>query len=246
MRRHAHVTLVLVAVIVIGFLHQVQVAAGMYEGSALNALLKTTDQDVLLRSGAAYRGMNLATDWWRLFTSIFVHAGFIHIAFNLIALLSIGEILENLFGARILLLSFTIGGMTSALAAMAVPEAPQADMIYMGASGSIFALAGTLLMGLRRAWRREQSAWSRNLSSRLVGCLAANLVLGLTVSAVATLSGLPFIISNSAHIGGLAGGALVGLLPLQIRRNDVTDRLRRMFEPRGGSAANPAARRDDR
>lgn len=231
MKRYAPVTVTLVVIIVIVFLHQVQVAAGMFGGSALNALLKTTDEEALLRSGAAFSGMSLTSEGWRLFTSIFVHAGVLHIGFNVIALFSIGELLEGLFGARILILSFVIGGLTAALAVLAIPGLAPPGMVYMGASGSVFALAGTLLMGVRRVWQREQAVWSRNLSSRLVGCLAFNLALGLLVSAIATWIGLPFVIANSAHVGGLLGGAAVGLLPLRMRQNDVAKRVRRMFEP---------------
>jgi membrane associated rhomboid family serine protease len=85
--------------------------------------------------------------------------------------------------------------------------------VYVGASGAIFALAGTLLVGLRRVTKASSGGgWSHQLSSRLVGCLGANFLLGLVISAIATWQDLGFVIANSAHAAGLATGIVIGLL----------------------------------
>src|SRR5947209_5351039 len=53
--------------------------------------------DGLLRWGADFGPLTTHGQWWRLFTSTFVHIGIIHIAMNMYILLSIGMFTERLF-----------------------------------------------------------------------------------------------------------------------------------------------------
>ena len=229
--RRIPVTLTLIVAILLVFFYQLRVAAMTHEGPAWSALMATSDEDVLQESGAAFVGMNLRTDWWRLIASIFLHAGVIHLAFNLLALFSIGRLLETLFGPAVMSLSFAFGGVVSGLAILIQPHSASEPLLFVGASGAIFSLAGTLLVAARRVWHIERALWSRSLSSRLVGCLAFNLGLGLVVSAIATWTGMSFVIANTAHVAGLVAGVLVGWLPLRLRQDDVANNLIRLFEP---------------
>jgi rhomboid protease GluP len=226
--RHRRVTLIFTALIVAMFVREVQLAMSCC-GYSLKHLAAAPNDRVLLACGAAYTGMSLQHDWWRIVTSIFVHGGAIHLAANTLALLQLGYLLEALFGAPAMALSFSIGGIAAGLSAIVLPGSEK-GVIYVGASGAIFAVAGTLLVGLRRVWTAEGATWSHRLSSRLVGCLAFNLGLGLVISAVATWADLGFAIANSAHVGGLVAGIVIGLLlPLKLRQNEATERLTRMF-----------------
>jgi membrane associated rhomboid family serine protease len=227
MRRKA-MTWGLGAIIVLGFCFQMGVAAN-HGARGIAILTQTVDEYVLLDSGAAYGGMDTRHEAWRLVDSIFLHAGIIHLAVNLLALASIGELLEGLFGAPLLLLSFIVGGVAASFITLLLPDSQ--GMVYVGASGAIFSIAGTLIVGLQREWRKERARWSARLSSRLAGCLVFNLVLGLIVSAIAAWSGLSFMIANGAHVAGLATGAVIGFLPIRVRRNQTTERMMRLFDP---------------
>jgi len=52
------------------------------------------------------------------------------------------------------------------VAVIVFPDSP-AGMVYVGASGAIFAIAGTLLVGLRRLTRASGSTWSHRQSSSI-------------------------------------------------------------------------------
>jgi rhomboid protease GluP len=230
--RNRRVTLFLTALICAMFARQVQL--GLAAHQSLTSIAFAPADDVLLRCGAAYTGMSLATEWPRLITSMFVHGGIIHLAVNTIALVQLGYLLEALFGAVALSASFWIGGIAAGGLAIAFPESAE-GMVFVGASGAIFAIAGTLLVGLRKVTKAHAAVWSHRLSSRLVGCLAFNLILGLLVSAGAAWADLGFAIANTAHIAGLAAGVAIGfLLPLHLRDNELTRRLMRMFPERDG------------
>ncbi|HKR64062.1 MAG TPA: rhomboid family intramembrane serine protease [Thermoanaerobaculia bacterium] len=221
--RDRPVTTILTALILLMFAWQVKLAFAAHE-TPLHVFFAPSEE-VLRHSGAAYTGMPLTTGWWRLIASMFVHGGLIHLAANVLALVQLGYLLEALFGPLAATLSFSIGGVAAGLFAMLIPGSPR-GVVYVGASGAIFAIAGTLLVGLRTVTRVHGATWSHRLSSRLVGCLAANLILGLAISAIATWADLGFEIANSAHVGGLAAGLLIGLLlPLQLRDSPLTRRL---------------------
>lgn len=192
-------------------------------------VLAYPDPEMLRDAGAAYTGMDLRQEWERIVASTFLHGGILHLMVNLAALMQLGYLLEVFFGTTTFAASFLLGAAGAALATFLVPAPP--DIVYVGASGGIFAVAGTLIVGLRRIWREERARWSHRFSSRLTGCMAMNLVFGVAVSAVAASVGAGFVVANTAHVGGLLTGALIGLLPLRMRRNDETLRIIRRMEP---------------
>src|SRR5437762_286212 len=51
----------------------------------------------LLTWGASFGPRELSTEWWRLFTAMFVHIGFLHILLNMYCLWSLGPLAERLF-----------------------------------------------------------------------------------------------------------------------------------------------------
>jgi membrane associated rhomboid family serine protease len=225
--RNRWVTSILTALIMAMFARQVQLAMTCCNYT-LTRIAFAPGDDVLLRCGAAYTGMPLQQEWWRLIASMFVHGGVIHLAANVLALLQLGYLLEGLFGSASVVLSFSIGGSLAGLLAVAFPGSAH-GMIYVGASGAIFAIAGTLLVGLRRVQTTGRKSWPQRLSSRLVGCLAFNLVIGLAISAFAAWADLGFAIANTAHIAGLGAGILIGLvMPLKLRDNELTERMTRI------------------
>ncbi len=138
----------------------------------------------------------LAGEVWRLVTASFLHGGLAHLAFNSMALASVGPAIERLYGRPKFLLIFLGGGAVGM--ATSVVFVPQPSV---GASAGIFALFGALLGFAVRA-RRRLTPQARRLILRDVGWVVAlNVGLGL-------MSGY---IDNAAHLGGLAGGVALGL-----------------------------------
>src|ERR1035437_5462486 len=55
---------------------------------------------LLINLGANYVDLVNLGQYWRLITSVFLHASVIHIAFNMYALLNIGPFVESYFSRR--------------------------------------------------------------------------------------------------------------------------------------------------
>ena len=136
--------------------------------------------------------MNSFSDYLRIFTSGFLHAGIIHLAFNMYALYVIGPQLESFFGkikyAIIYIGSIIFGNLLSLLFL-------QGNYISCGASGAIFGLLGALVY----FGYHYRVYLSDVIRSQIIPLIVVNLLLGLLISGVNIV----------AHIGGLIGGVLV-------------------------------------
>ena len=129
-------------------------------------------------------------DWWRLVTSGFLHAGPIHILFNMYLLWVLGNMLEPALGSgRFAVLYFTalLAGACGAL--IVDPNTPT-----VGASGAVFGLMGAAAVELRS---RGINPFQTDIGLLII----FNLVLSFVLSHV----------SVGGHVGGLIGGVLVGV-----------------------------------
>lgn len=137
-------------------------------------------------------------EWWRMFTAMFLHVNFLHIAMNMYALYFAGSILEQVIGRwRFLLLYFASGIAGSAGALILSPDKPT-----VGASGAIFGILGALLVLERRR--------HINTGGQVAGLIALNLIITFVFSS---------FISVGGHVGGLIGGVILMWVLLQYRRS---------------------------
>src|SRR5258708_4537520 len=167
----------------------------------------------LLRWGANSARLTLAGDWWRLVTSMFLHIGIIHIALNMWCLWSLGALCESLYGPWTFAAVYLISGVSGSLAS--IYYHPYG--VSAGASGAIFGLAGALISAYSLGeFSTPRSVVAASLRS-VVGFAAYNLVFG-------AISG---ITDNAAHVGGLAGGLVLGALIARVAPHE-DDLLRRM------------------
>jgi membrane associated rhomboid family serine protease len=123
--------------------------------------------------------------WYRLFTSIFIHYSFFHILLNMISLLIISRLVEPVLGKWRYLAFFLVAGLGGSVACylFTSPIAQSA-----GASGAIFGLFGGYFVLARRA---------KTDTSGILVLIAINLFYGFAVAGI----------SWQAHIGGLITGA---------------------------------------
>ena len=84
---------------------------------------------------------------YQLFTAMFLHSGFWHIAGNLVFLVAVSISLELLWGRSIFLAFYILVGLAANLPAIMVPFAAPA----LGASGAISGLMGAYLVSLHKA-----------------------------------------------------------------------------------------------
>jgi rhomboid protease GluP len=149
--------------------------------------------EIILSWGANFRPLTLQGEWWRLFTSCFVHIGIEHLLMNLYALLFIGLLLEPIMGSVRFSFAYILAGLTGSIASLYWHEVT----VSAGASGAIFGLYGVFLSLLTTKYIEEKKRKSLLLS--IIIFVVYNLVFGLKGN-----------IDNAAHIGGLLGGLFIG------------------------------------
>jgi len=149
-----------------------------------------------------------------IFTSMFLHGGWLHIVGNMLYLWIFGNNVEDRMGRLPYLVFYLVGGIVAALAQVAIDPSSEAPLV--GASGAIAAALGAYLVLFPGA---------RILSLVFLGFfyqlleVPAVLILGFwfvlqLISGFAALGpqtaqgGVAFF----AHIGGFALGVVVGLL----------------------------------
>jgi rhomboid protease GluP len=150
----------------------------------------------VLNEGALIPALVAVGEAWRLLSSVFLHSGVTHLGFNMLSLYFLGSFVEEAFGRGRFLALYLLSGISGGLAYLYFGEynAPA-----VGASGAIFGLLGGVL---GYALRRGTFSWQNPLIRQLLILLALNLYLGFSIPNI----------SNTAHLGGLAGGFLFGWL----------------------------------
>lgn len=154
------------------------------------------DPTVLDRFGALFGPLVAEGQYWRLLTAIFLHIGFVHIAFNSLGLFVFGTAFERTSGPLRMAAVYIGSGLAgSALSYLASPAVRSA-----GASGAIFGVLGALAVYLF-VNRQEFGKLGQREITTVLFLAAMNLLNGLTTPGV----------DNWAHVGGLIGGAALGL-----------------------------------
>jgi rhomboid protease GluP len=95
----------------------------------------------MLRFGANAPILVKAGQWYRLVTGNFLHANFVHLAFNGLALYSLGGVLESVLGSSRFFLLYFAAAVGGALASALFSP----GLYSVGASTAMFGLLGALL-----------------------------------------------------------------------------------------------------
>lgn len=135
-----------------------------------------------------------AGEYYRLFTSMFLHLNFIHILLNGYALWLFGRDVESLFGYARFTIIYLLGGLAGSVGSLLYTDAAS-----IGASGAVFAIFGAL--GVYFYQHRHlygDVAQQRLMQMTALGVI--NILIGLAPNNN---------IDNAAHIGGLCGGIVL-------------------------------------
>ncbi|MFI5803394.1 rhomboid family intramembrane serine protease [Streptomyces sp. NPDC051561] len=128
-------------------------------------------------------------EWYRLFTSMFLHEEIWHIAFNMLGLWWLGGPLEAALGRGRFIALYLLSGLAGSAMTYAI-DAP--NQPSLGASGAIFGLLGATAVLMKRM----------NYDMRPVIAL-------LVINLIFTFGGSN--IAWEAHIGGLVAGVILAL-----------------------------------
>ncbi|PWZ00619.1 rhomboid-domain-containing protein, partial [Testicularia cyperi] len=133
---------------------------------------------------------------YRFVSAMFVHAGFVHIFFNLVVLLTLCAQIEKLIGSIAYAIIYFAGGIGGNLLGGNFGLIGQPAL---GASGAIYTCISVELVDLCYNWKYEYRAMRR---------LAISIAFSVVGLALGLLPGL----DNFSHIGGFCVGLLGGLL----------------------------------
>lgn len=138
----------------------------------------------------------LENSWSRLLTSAFLHGSFLHIAFNMYVLFTLGPSLERILGHLRFTLLYLVSAVGGAVVSYLLSN-PQT--VSVGASGAIFGLMGALVVAGRRL---------RYDIRQVVILLVINVVIGFIAPGV----------DWRAHLGGLITGAAMAAVLVWVPR----------------------------
>jgi len=150
-------------------------------------LERTGSIDLVREFGMWPLGIALQGEWWRLFTSAFLHGGLLHIGFNMYVLYVLGPPLERVLGHGRFLILYLLAALGGSVASYIFSPL---NVLSVGASGAIFGLLAAILVVGHRL-RRDV----RNVAA----LLAINVAIGFVVPGI----------DWRAHFGGAIVGAAI-------------------------------------
>lgn len=182
------VTLVLIALNVAAFAVET-----VLSGMRLNISTMT-----LVDMGAMYAPLiQSPVDLYRFVAPMFLHMDLMHLGFNMVALYSVGEVLERVLGKGNYLALYFIAGITGNAVSYAADVLLGAGpSVSAGASTSVFGLfVAVALLGLLHKGNRSFFA---QYSKSMLAVIGVNMAYTLLVPSI----------SVSGHLGGALGGLI--------------------------------------
>ncbi len=155
----------------------------------------------LLKWGVNYKLLTTNGEWWRLFTSIFIHKEFLHLAFNMYGLLIISILTHHYISRINYVLIYVISGVVSNVVCMSWQE----SSISFGSTSSILGLLGVMFTACLANAYPVQNFKNLIILSSLF--LLSNIVISFEGN---------YLIANT---GGFVTGCILGIfLTKQIRK----------------------------
>ena len=160
--------------------------------------MMSADGEALVALGAKQNALIDQGQYWRFVTLMFLHIGFIHLFFNNYALWIVGQEIERLYGSARFVVIYLLTGLAGSVASYFYKP----DSVSAGASGAIFGLFGLLATFAFRYRKEIPQSISSQIKRQVIPLIAINLGIGFLVP----------MVDNSAHVGGLLTGVLLGLI----------------------------------
>ena len=187
------VTFLLLALLAVIFIGEVFIQS--QQGAGISGSIQG---QVLFELGANYTPGFRNGEYWRVFTSCFLHVDILHIFMNGLGLYYLGPFVERTYGGFMMLLAFVLTGIAGSLLTNFV----HLDEMYIsaGASGGLYGLFGVIFATGKRYKNQlapEFQTWiNQNLGLMIVFSFAPQ-------------------IDAAGHFGGLGLGLLMGWLFLR-------------------------------
>jgi len=144
---------------------------------------------------------------WRFITSMFLHADFAHLFFNMFALLMFGLYLEKKVGKTMFLLIYLISGVIGGIG-FEIFNGP--GVVGLGASGAIYGIIGALMV------------LEPNLRVYIYFVPMPIAVAGVFYALIElVMMGAADNIGHAAHLFGLIGGFAIAKLQQKMKGDDL-------------------------
>ena len=166
-----------------------------------------TNVRTLIRFGGNVGVYTKHGEYFRLLTSIFLHAGIVHLLCNMYSLYVIGPQVESFYGKLKYLFIFLFSVISVSLLSVAF----SGDyVVSVGASGAIFGLLGAICY-----FGYHYRVYLGNvLKSQIIPIILLNLLIGFTFTGI----------DNFAHIGGLVGGIFASMAMGVVDKSRTSDK----------------------
>lgn len=165
----------------------------------------STNSQVLLEFGAMEDSLVRAGEYDRFIKAQFLHIGLLHLFMNMSFLISVGPMIERIYGKSKFFIIYLLSGIMGNLLTFAFAHP---GSVSAGASTSLYGLLGVLL-GFTIFYR--SSSILTNLGNAYKSVVVINLIYSLAIPGI----------SVTGHLGGLIGGFLLSVIfrPFAIRGN---------------------------
>lgn len=167
----------------------------------LSLLGNVSDAGFMKAHGAmAWEEIVGGKEYYRLFTSTFLHFGADHLFQNMLLLLLIGCRLERMTGGVRYILIYLGSGVAASLFSLFITLASEPYMVSAGASGAIFGvMGGVLALVLKDMIQKRRGRIKEVGLSGMLFMIMGTLSYGFSAAGV----------DNAAHLGGLAAGFIL-------------------------------------
>ena len=147
--------------------------------------------------------------WWRLLTAMFLHAGILHLGFNLYFMWIVGRACEQVFTPVPYAVVYVLSGLLASLVSCVFHPAS----VSVGASGALFGIFGAFVGFTIRRRASLPEAFVTSVRRNALFLIGINVVLGLRIEGI----------DLAAHIGGLVAGLGMGYLISKLAERSVKD-----------------------
>ena len=163
----------------------------------LNMFLLQNGIDIISYFDNSWMTVKENGEYYRIFTSMFLHADLNHLLNNMFILFIIGKRYEYSEGKFRFGLVYFLGGILASIASLSYNMILGNEIVSLGASGAIFALIGASVASVIKCRNKLKTISKKQMILFAVFSLYAGFANTTT--------------DNIAHLGGLIAGFLIGL-----------------------------------
>lgn len=153
---------------------------------------------VVTHWGSNFGPLTISGQWWRMISAMFLHIGLLHLAVNMWSLYQTGALVERMFGSLHFLVLYLVAGLAGNLASLMWNPLVNSA----GASGAVFGVIGGLLAFMLDTRYGVPRSVMADVRRNVLLIVLLNLGFGFSHAGI----------DNAAHLGGLAGGLLAGMM----------------------------------